>query len=141
MLDHNQIFIIFLFVACLILSAGVVAIWFTRKKSFLVYQNENIEMVKQKIIEKLRNKNYILKVKDKKIHVEVSRFKALNLHFKQTDNDVKVFRENSESPSGMILIIIGVFLFGIIALILSQLSDVKSKALSRELYSLLQETI
>ena len=56
-----------------------------------------------------------------------------------TENEVKVFREVSESPSGLIFILIGVFLFGIVALILSQLSDVKSKELANELHPILQD--
>jgi hypothetical protein len=137
-MDHNQIFIIFLFVAFVILSIGVVAVLFLRKKLFIVYQNETEENIKQKITKILQEKNYNFKVKGKKIHIESSRFKALNLYFKQTENEVKVFREVSESPSGAIYILIGVFLFGIVALILSQLSDVKSRELANELHPILQ---
>ena len=131
-MDHNILFIIFLFVAFLILSLGVVIVWFTRKHLFIVYQNENEEDIRQKIVKILQDNNY-------KIHVESSRFKALNLRFKQAGNDVKIFKEISESSSGAVLIIIGMFLFGIIALILSQLSDLKSKELGREIYPLLKD--
>jgi hypothetical protein len=137
-MDHNILFLIFLFVALLILSLGVVIVWFTRKHQFIIYQNKNEADIKEKVAKILQEKNYNIKFKGKKIHVESSRFKALNLHFKQVGNDVKVFKEISESPSGAAFIIVGIFLFGIIALILLQLSDVKSKELSREIYPLLE---
>jgi len=137
-MDHVQLFIIFLFFAFVVLSIGIIIIWLTRKHLFFEYENENEENIKQKIIEKLKEKNYSFKVKNKKIHVESGRFKALNLHFKQTDSSVKVYRETSESPSGAILMIIGIFLFGAPALFLSQFSGVKSKELGNELQPLLQ---
>jgi energy-converting hydrogenase Eha subunit H len=138
-MDNIQLFIIFLFFAFVVLSIGIIVIWLTRKHLFIEYENAYEENIKQKIIKKLKDNNYSFKVKGKKIHVESSRFKALNFHLKQTNSNVKVYREVSESSSGVILMIIGIFLFGGPALFLSQLSVVKSKELGNELYPLLQE--
>ena len=86
----------------------------------------------------LKEKNYSLKEKNKKIHVEAGHFKALNLRFKQTENDVKVFWEISQSSTGGVLILVTVLTFGF-SLILTQLADLKSKELSREIYQLLKD--
>ena len=137
-MDHNQIFIIFLFVALLVLSIGVIAILYLSKKLLIVYQNMDVDVVKRKVLEKLKEKNYSLKEKNKKIHVEAGHFKALNLRFKQIENDVKVFWEISESRIGGVLILVAVLTFGV-SLILSQLADLKSKELSREIYQLLKD--
>jgi len=137
-MDYNQIFIIFLFVVLLVLSIGVIAILFLSKKLLIVYQNMDVDVVKRKVLEKLKDKNYILKENNKKIHVEAGHFKAINLRFKQIENDVKVFWEISQSRIGGVLILVAVLTFGV-SLILTQLADLKSKELSREIYQLLKD--
>jgi hypothetical protein len=47
-MDHNQIFIIFLFVALLVLSIGVIAILSLSRKLLIVYQNMDADVVKRK---------------------------------------------------------------------------------------------
>lgn len=137
-MDHNQLFIILIFFCLLVLSIGVVAILSLSKKLLIGFQNRTADVVKRKILEKLNKKNYSLKTTDKKIHVETSHFKALNLHFKQKENNVEVYWEISQSRIGGVLILIGVLIFGV-SLILIQFADLKSKELKREIYPLLED--
>ena len=137
-MDYNQIFIIFLFVVLLVLSIGVIAILHISKKLLITYQNTDVDIVKRKVTEKLKETDYSLKEKNKKIHVEAGHFKAINLSFKQIDNDVEVFWEISQSLAGGVFLIVAVLTFGI-ALILSQFADLKSKKLKEETYQLLKD--
>jgi len=121
------------------LSIGVIAILYLSKKLFITYQNMDVDIVKRKVIEKLKETNYSLKEKNKKIHVEAGHFKAINLRFKQIDNDVKVFWEISQSSIGGVLILVAVLAFGLPALILSQFAGLKSKELREEIYQLLKD--
>ena len=137
-MDHNQIFIIFLFVALIILSIGVIAILSLSKKLLISFQNTSVDIIKNKIFKVLREKNYNIKSTDKKIHVEKSNFKALNLLFKQNGNNVDVYWEVSQSRKGGIFIIITILIFGV-SLILWQLADLKAKELKREILPILEE--
>ena len=137
-MDHNQLFIILIFFCLLVLSIGVIAILSLSKKLLISFQNTSVDVIKNKIYKKLNGKNYNLKTTDKKIHIEKSNFKALNLLFKQNGNNVEVYWEISQSRDGGVLIIIAVLIFGI-SLILIQLADLKSKELKREILPLLEE--
>jgi len=122
----------------LVLSIGVIAILHISKKLLIIYQNMDVDVVKRKVIEKLKETDYSLKEKNNKIHVESGHFKAINLHFKKINNDVKVFWEISQSVTGGVLLIVAMFTFGV-SLILSQLADLKSKKLREEIYQLLKD--
>jgi len=137
-MDYNQLFIILIFFCLLVLSIGVIAVLSLSKKLLISYQNTSVNIIKNKIFKVLNEKNYNLKSTDKKIHVEKSNFKALNLLFKQNENNVDVYWEVSQSQKGGVFIIITILIFGI-ALILWQFADLKAKELKREILPLLEE--
>jgi len=119
------------FAICFILIL-VLLIYYTSKKYILgSIPNISIDVAKQKLTNLFLEQRWNVKEKKEHLHVESGSFTAVDLHFKQKEQDVEVYYVSSATALTWVLVVIGLLFIGILTLIVGIIADHNSKKLAK----------
>lgn len=107
-------------------------VYISCKKYLLdVFPNENVDTFRQRLISLFLKKGWKVEEKKERIHIESGSFTAVDLHFKQNEQNVEVYSVSSATTLAWVLIAIGIFFFAIITFIVAFVADNNSRSFAK----------
>lgn len=121
--------LILLLLVVLIIAIFIAIYLVIKKELLIVFSGKKKEIIKEEIINLLREQGYRARGKGERIRVEKGFITSANLHLEQDGNDVNVFGECSLGFWGWMLLFVLFFWwsFGIATIILAAIFDYNSK--------------
>ena len=103
-----------------------------KKYEIHTYQNTSVNSVKANLLQELRLHGYKFEDSKKQTVVEKNTLTAASIIFKQEQNNVKIYRKNATTNTGLAIVIILAFLILIGGLILALYIDYSSSRFAKE---------
>jgi len=105
----------------------IIAYLVSKKRLLASFYTIAPERLKSTLVDLLKERGYKFVEKENRFHVEKGSFTAIDLFIEEDIDGVNLWYRSSGTALAWILIFIGIFFFGILALIIGIISEINSR--------------
>ncbi len=124
--------ICYLTIGFFLIAVIVVIILISKKYKLATFSNRDLTYFEQNALTTFRNSGYKIVDKKKGYHIEKGPFTSTGIIFEQNGSDVVVYRYSSSTNITLILIVVGIFTFGLLAIVVGIFSEYNTNKFAKK---------